>query len=58
MGGRNADLAEEQLERDLASGLITASQFNDEIRANAAYERDEMEQAAAQAAQDVRENWW
>jgi hypothetical protein len=55
---RGSDWAEEQLERDLASGRITASQFNDEIKANAAYERDEMEEAARQAAQDVRDNWW
>jgi hypothetical protein len=55
---RGSDRAEEQLERDLASGWITDSQFNDEIKANAAYERDEMEEAARQAAQDVRDNWW
>jgi hypothetical protein len=52
-----ANRAERQLEDDLNTGRITQSQFNDEIKANAAYERDEMEQAAQQAAQDVRDNW-
>jgi hypothetical protein len=57
MSGRHYERAEQQLEDDLRDGRISAADFNEELKAMARDEREDMEEAAWQAAQDVRENW-
>ena len=55
------DREEEQLEKDLAEGRITAAEYSNELRAMQRSYRDEMrgqaEDAAEQAYNDVMGSW-
>jgi hypothetical protein len=57
MSGRHYDRAEQQLEDDLRDGRISQADYDDELKAMARDEREDMEEAAWNAAQDVRDNW-
>jgi hypothetical protein len=57
MGHRHYERAEQALEDDLNAGRISQTDFNAEVKQLVRDEREEMEEAAYQAAKDVRENW-
>jgi hypothetical protein len=57
MSRRQYEQAENQLERDLDDGRITQRQFNEEMKQMARDEREDIEEAAHEAAQAAREEW-